>query len=120
MLWGLSKRRQRDQYTEACHSVINFHEHKLQNNVALLVLLVPKHADAAGPPILVANTHCLFNPKRGDIKVDLGPMAQGLRVLRLGWHQQGIDCCLRIHHACSPSGAYGRPVIRGPITCGAP
>ncbi|KAK9799388.1 hypothetical protein WJX73_009972 [Symbiochloris irregularis] len=60
---------QRDQYTEACHSIISFQDHKLQHNVALLVLLVPKHADAAGPPVLVANTHCLFNPKRGDIKM---------------------------------------------------
>ena len=55
----------------------------LKDNVALLVLLAPvlasppgsgaaaarAAADPAAPALLVGNTHLLFNPKRGDIKV---------------------------------------------------
>ena len=41
--------------------------------MALLTLLKPRkrvgHENELGPPILIANTHLLFNPKRGDIKV---------------------------------------------------
>lgn len=62
------------------------HQHGLRDNVALLVLLQtaagaapwPTYAAPGEPPttpqILIANTHVLFNPKRGDIKV--GPLHQ--------------------------------------------
>lgn len=62
--------------------------HNLKDNVALFATLVPEGDRisarltdpssritaaevfrARGPPIVVANTHLLFNPKRGDIKV---------------------------------------------------
>lgn len=81
-----------------CFSVREVHtvcmrDHGLKDNVALLVLLEPKagpqqgewqwdtgkrqKAQKAGsgsaadapPALLVGNTHLLFNPKRGDIKV---------------------------------------------------
>lgn len=55
----------------------------LKDNVALLVLLAPllpplpgseaeegtPTADPSAPALLIGNTHLLFNPKRGDIKV---------------------------------------------------
>ena len=72
-----------DRFQEVGLEEINFNLLDLRDNVALLVLLRP-----VGPPIavglgkaaasqeleslpllLVANTHLLFNPKRGDIKV---------------------------------------------------
>ena len=68
-------RRRNDQYQEGESQTIIFSDHMLRENVALLVLLVPRNASQGegagtqGPPVLVANTHLLFNPKRGDIKV---------------------------------------------------
>eukprot|EP00898_Chlorokybus_atmophyticus_P008916 jgi/Chlat1/9025/Chrsp94S08292 len=56
------------------HKVVEFQEHGLRNNVALISKLRDA-GDAAdsGPSLvgamLVANTHILFNPKRGDIKL---------------------------------------------------
>ena len=66
--------------------------HDLRDNVALFVTLVPEgdaivdRAERAavgvypaeiyaarGPPFVIANTHLLFNPKRGDIKACPAP-----------------------------------------------
>ncbi len=50
-------------------------DHNLKDNVALITALQPRLPDGAtggGPPprsLLVANTHVLFNNKRGDVKV---------------------------------------------------
>ncbi|KAJ0063101.1 hypothetical protein NL108_012565, partial [Boleophthalmus pectinirostris] len=45
-----------------------------RHNVAIIVLLRPmiiqgSEVKAQGPPLCVANTHLLFNPRRGDIKL---------------------------------------------------
>ncbi|XP_012589668.1 PREDICTED: protein angel homolog 2 [Condylura cristata] len=40
-----------------------------RDNVGLVLLLQPKGARAAPPAICVANTHLLYNPRRGDIKL---------------------------------------------------
>jgi protein angel len=40
-----------------------------RDNVALLLLLRPKNAADHGTKICVANTHLLFNPRRGDVKL---------------------------------------------------
>ena len=75
-------------FAEVSWSGIDFNALDLRDNVALLVLLRPlgpaMHAPQAdlgpaaagpetsgegGPLLLVAQTHLLFNPKRGDIKV---------------------------------------------------
>lgn len=45
-----------------------------RHNVAVIVLLHPmvvegSEVKAQGPPLCVANTHLLFNPRRGDIKL---------------------------------------------------
>jgi hypothetical protein len=47
--------------------------HGLKDNVALLVLLADRERPPGAPALLVGNTHLLFNPKRGDIKVLQGP-----------------------------------------------
>lgn len=45
-----------------------------RHNVGIIVLLLPtvtqgSEVKAQGPPLCVANTHLLFNPRRGDIKL---------------------------------------------------
>nr|XP_044997562.1 protein angel homolog 2 isoform X3 [Jaculus jaculus] len=40
-----------------------------RDNVGLVLLLQPKIPCAASPSICVANTHLLYNPRRGDIKL---------------------------------------------------
>ena len=40
-----------------------------RDNVGLVLLLQPKIPSAASPAICVANTHLLYNPRRGDIKL---------------------------------------------------
>ncbi|KAI5168878.1 protein angel homolog 2 isoform X1 [Manis pentadactyla] len=40
-----------------------------RDNVGLVLLLQPKVPSAASPVICVANTHLLYNPRRGDIKL---------------------------------------------------
>ena len=71
----------RDVFRQVAHEKIQFSEHGLRHNVALLVALRPRD-DRSGhiAPLLIANTHILFNPKRGDIK--LGQMRVLLERLR--------------------------------------
>ncbi|CAO2638858.1 Protein angel homolog 2 [Lemmus lemmus] len=40
-----------------------------RDNIGLVLLLQPKMPRAAPPSICVANTHLLYNPRRGDIKL---------------------------------------------------
>ncbi|XP_036058422.1 protein angel homolog 2 isoform X1 [Onychomys torridus] len=40
-----------------------------RDNIGLVLLLQPKIARAASPSLCVANTHLLYNPRRGDIKL---------------------------------------------------
>ena len=45
-----------------------------RHNVGIVLLLRPvvtrgAHVKAMGPPLCVANTHLLFNPRRGDVKL---------------------------------------------------
>ncbi|KAK7827111.1 hypothetical protein U0070_019907 [Myodes glareolus] len=40
-----------------------------RDNIGLVLLLQPKMPRAASPSICVANTHLLYNPRRGDIKL---------------------------------------------------
>ncbi|XP_038205700.1 protein angel homolog 2 isoform X1 [Arvicola amphibius] len=40
-----------------------------RDNIGLVLLLQPKMPHAAPPSICVANTHLLYNPRRGDIKL---------------------------------------------------
>ena len=40
-----------------------------RDNVGLILKLAPKMGGAASRPLLVANTHLLYNPKRGDIRL---------------------------------------------------
>lgn len=74
--------RKKDKFELVVSHTIMMHQHGLRDNVALLVLLqtvagaaswptyaAPGEAPTT-PQILIANTHVLFNPKRGDIKVE--------------------------------------------------
>ncbi len=73
--------RKKDKFQLVVSHTIMMHQHGLRDNVALLVLLQTTAGDAPWPTssqpgqasetpqILIANTHVLFNPKRGDIKV---------------------------------------------------
>ncbi|MEQ2162113.1 hypothetical protein GOODEAATRI_016466 [Goodea atripinnis] len=65
-------------FTEAAVSKLEFFrpETKLldRHNVGIVLLLRPLVATGAelkeaGPPLCVANTHLLFNPRRGDVKL---------------------------------------------------
>ncbi|KAG8504436.1 Protein angel-2 [Galemys pyrenaicus] len=40
-----------------------------RDNVGLVLLLRPRSASSTSPAICVANTHLLYNPRRGDIKL---------------------------------------------------
>lgn len=40
-----------------------------RDNIGLVLLLQPKIPRAASPSICIANTHLLYNPRRGDIKL---------------------------------------------------
>ncbi|XP_007647240.2 protein angel homolog 2 isoform X1 [Cricetulus griseus] len=40
-----------------------------RDNIGLVLLLQPRTPHAASPSICVANTHLLYNPRRGDIKL---------------------------------------------------
>ncbi|XP_077013899.1 protein angel homolog 2 [Tamandua tetradactyla] len=40
-----------------------------RDNIGLVLLLQPKIPRAASPAICIANTHLLYNPRRGDIKL---------------------------------------------------
>ena len=44
-------------------------EHALRDNVAQFALLSCHSEDGKEATVLIANTHLLFNPRRGDIKV---------------------------------------------------
>ncbi|KAL3144097.1 hypothetical protein ABBQ32_003887 [Trebouxia sp. C0010 RCD-2024] len=59
--WNAAKLRCRDS------KMINFADIGLRDNVAQILML--EDADSEGQRIVIANTHILFNPKRGDIKV---------------------------------------------------
>ncbi|XP_071063819.1 protein angel homolog 2 isoform X6 [Dasypus novemcinctus] len=52
---------------------VEFYRHDIplldRDNVGLVLLLQPKFLQAASPAICVANTHLLYNPRRGDIKL---------------------------------------------------
>lgn len=50
---------------------IRFSQFGLRHNVALVVALRPRRVGdgEVATPLLFANTHILFNPKRGDIKL---------------------------------------------------
>jgi len=90
----------------------------LKDNVALLVLLAPllaplpgseteearPIADPSAPALLIGNTHLLFNPKRGDIKV---------RPLSIFSDLQGTQ----LHQSsCSDESAYISR-LRAPLCC---
>ena len=75
-----------DRFAEVSSEQIDFNSLDLRDNVCLLVLLRQLAQDDSGsqrskagsstaaagslPLLLVAQTHLLFNPKRGDIKVN--------------------------------------------------
>ncbi len=65
---------------------IEFKDHGLRDNVALITVLQPRAAAASGAsrahlplPVVVANTHILFNPARGDVKARISESSAGLR-----------------------------------------
>ncbi len=64
--------RKAELFEEVGADVVRMAELQLKDNVALIVLLRPRTGTGARgrktPCIVVANTHLLFNPKRGDIK----------------------------------------------------
>ncbi|KAL3144846.1 hypothetical protein ABBQ38_001952 [Trebouxia sp. C0009 RCD-2024] len=59
--WNAAKLRCRDS------KMINFADIGLRDNVAQILVL--EDAESEGQRVVIANTHILFNPKRGDIKV---------------------------------------------------
>ncbi|XP_029791152.1 protein angel homolog 2 isoform X1 [Suricata suricatta] len=62
-----------------------------RDNVGLVLLLQPKLASAASPVICVANTHLLYNPRRGDIK--LTQLAMLLAEISSVAHQKDGSFC---------------------------
>ena len=71
--------RRHDKFQCLTSEVIHMSDLNLRDNVGLIVLLRPKRMAKASegvvldgphlPAIAIANTHLIFNPKRGDIKV---------------------------------------------------
>ncbi|XP_049724316.1 protein angel homolog 2 isoform X4 [Elephas maximus indicus] len=62
-----------------------------RDNVGLVLLLQPKVPCAASPAICVANTHLLYNPRRGDIK--LTQLAMLLAEISSVAHQKDGSFC---------------------------
>nr|XP_055091153.1 protein angel homolog 2 isoform X3 [Symphalangus syndactylus] len=62
-----------------------------RDNVGLVLLLQPKIPYAASPAICVANTHLLYNPRRGDIK--LTQLAMLLAEISSVAHQKDGSFC---------------------------
>lgn len=62
-----------------------------RDNVGLVLLLQPKSPSAASPAICVANTHLLYNPRRGDIK--LTQLAMLLAEISSVAHQKDGSFC---------------------------
>lgn len=62
-----------------------------RDNVGLVLLLQPKIPSAASPVICVANTHLLYNPRRGDIK--LTQLAMLLAEISSVAHQKDGSFC---------------------------
>ncbi|KAM5237609.1 protein angel homolog 2 isoform 2-T2 [Ctenodactylus gundi] len=62
-----------------------------RDNVGLVLLLQPKIPCVASPAICVANTHLLYNPKRGDIK--LTQLAMLLAEMSSVAHQKDGSFC---------------------------
>ncbi len=72
--------RRRDKFTCRLSDTIKMEDHGLRDNVGLIVVLkahtpaptttssAPSPPPDPSPTLVVANTHLLFNPKRGDIK----------------------------------------------------
>ncbi|XP_051579158.1 protein angel homolog 1 isoform X2 [Myxocyprinus asiaticus] len=63
-----------DRFTQLSVNLLEFHRSDCElldrDNVAIVLLLQPiTEQDAALRPICVANTHLLFNPRRGDVKL---------------------------------------------------
>ncbi|CAL9686580.1 unnamed protein product [Knipowitschia caucasica] len=69
-----------------------------RHNVAIIVLLRPvliqgSQVQAQGPPLCVANTHLLFNPRRGDIKLaQLAILLAEMDKLVKSCQKKGEDC----------------------------
>lgn len=62
-----------------------------RDNVGLVLLLQPKIASGTSPAICVANTHLLYNPRRGDIK--LTQLAMLLAEMSSVAHQKDGSVC---------------------------
>lgn len=62
-----------------------------RDNVGLVLLLQPKIPSGASPAICVANTHLLYNPRRGDIK--LTQLAMLLAEISSVAHQKDGSFC---------------------------
>uniref|UniRef100_A0A0P6JUX1 Protein angel homolog 2 n=1 Tax=Heterocephalus glaber TaxID=10181 RepID=A0A0P6JUX1_HETGA len=62
-----------------------------RDNIGLVLLLQPKIPCAASPTICVANTHLLYNPRRGDIK--LTQLAMLLAEISSVAHQKDGSFC---------------------------
>ncbi|XP_007109815.1 protein angel homolog 2 isoform X2 [Physeter macrocephalus] len=62
-----------------------------RDNVGLVLLLQPKIPSTASPAICVANTHLLYNPRRGDIK--LTQLAMLLAEISSVAHQKDGSFC---------------------------
>lgn len=74
----LSVCRRADKFQAIAWDKVQMNNYNLKDNVALIVvlrLLGPPNALNFGtsPAIAIANTHLIFNPKRGDIKVSFFP-----------------------------------------------
>lgn len=68
--------RRRDKFEVIAWDQIQMAKHNLKDNVGLVTVLRTKHeaedqgeAAEKAPAFAIANTHLLFNPRRGDIKV---------------------------------------------------
>lgn len=94
-------------------------DHGLKDNVALIVALRPvgPSAGPAAPTLLVANTHLLFNPKRGDVK--LGQARTLLHAMRAAAAASGATHALLAgDFNATPGSAVYEFVARGQLALG--
>lgn len=64
-----------------------------RDNVGLVLLLQPRHLCKATAAVCVANTHLLYNPRRGDIK--LAQLAMLLaEITSVAFRKEGCFCPL--------------------------
>ncbi|XP_066550807.1 protein angel homolog 1 [Amia ocellicauda] len=96
---------QRKKFSEVSVSLVEFYKPQMEvlnrDNIGLLALLqpiTPEGLEVGGqkskaPPICIANTHLLFNPRRGDVKLaQLAVLMAEIDQMVKPWQEEGVDC----------------------------